>query len=594
MEETSTAHSPDTSGVRGAFRKPLNDASRRKYRRHSPVSRSSSPSSSGGAKRGRSRSPTATENEVAKIDESSKRTRRNDDDSAVAYNHSHGRRDTEARHGIEKRSYGRNRDYHSRSDDQNYRHRYDNNEDRSYHIHHSHSGRDSGRSMRSEYSKREDYRNHREKGFDAGLGTKRETEKERDRDNGSRNYARIGDKTTSLDGSKIGIRQCTIDMEEKISKDKEGLINMGKEWNMKKEKPKDIDESIGGREKSRTRDGYYERGDRHRTPDDFNDVRDRRRSQRDYKEHSRDMGTRRSHDDRRVRERDFMEDRDDGRNQVRDKYKNSEKECKPYKDEKSYHRQREDPRERERGRDKYDKDSDRYLKNDSKGYYSKEKESRKERERDRPQDVEERGTRKGQECERDGDWSMKSAREGKQHGEPSDREIQSHEPFSEGAGQTSEKDTVCQNIRKTAAGTQSTQEPVGSAIGEADASHDLNAAKLAAMKAAEIVNKNLGVAGMMSTDQKKKLLWGNKKAHATVESGSSHIWDTARFDDPDRQEKFNKLMGVKGDLKSDQKAGEKSGGHFAEEKQKELQLDLEKQYTAGLRRRDGRTVGLGL
>lgn len=30
------------------------------------------------------------------------------------------------------------------------------------------------------------------------------------------------------------------------------------------------------------------------------------------------------------------------------------------------------------------------------------------------------------------------------------------------------------------------------------------------------------------------------------------------------------------------------------EKQKELQMDLEKQYTAGLRRRDGRTVGLGL
>lgn len=30
------------------------------------------------------------------------------------------------------------------------------------------------------------------------------------------------------------------------------------------------------------------------------------------------------------------------------------------------------------------------------------------------------------------------------------------------------------------------------------------------------------------------------------------------------------------------------------EKEKELQMDLEKQYTAGLRRRDGRTVGLGL
>lgn len=31
------------------------------------------------------------------------------------------------------------------------------------------------------------------------------------------------------------------------------------------------------------------------------------------------------------------------------------------------------------------------------------------------------------------------------------------------------------------------------------------------------------------------------------------------------------------------------------EKQREqLQMELEKQYTAGLRRRDGRTVGLGL
>lgn len=29
-------------------------------------------------------------------------------------------------------------------------------------------------------------------------------------------------------------------------------------------------------------------------------------------------------------------------------------------------------------------------------------------------------------------------------------------------------------------------------------------------------------------------------------------------------------------------------------KRQELETDLEKQYTAGLRRRDGRTVGLGL
>ena len=61
------------------------------------------------------------------------------------------------------------------------------------------------------------------------------------------------------------------------------------------------------------------------------------------------------------------------------------------------------------------------------------------------------------------------------------------------------------------------------------------------------------------------------------------------FGDRERQEKFNKLMGVKGDTKTEHKPDV----HDAD-KQKELQMELEKQYTAGLRRRDGRTVGLGL
>lgn len=91
----------------------------------------------------------------------------------------------------------------------------------------------------------------------------------------------------------------------------------------------------------------------------------------------------------------------------------------------------------------------------------------------------------------------------------------------------------------------------------------------------------------MSTDQKKKLLWGNKK-NTSEESGTR--WDLQLFDDRERQEKFNKLMGVKGDtIQPERKPDEKDM-----EKQKELQIDLEKQYTAGLRRRDGRTVGLGL
>ncbi|MBA0615559.1 hypothetical protein Godav_015682 [Gossypium davidsonii] len=122
-----------------------------------------------------------------------------------------------------------------------------------------------------------------------------------------------------------------------------------------------------------------------------------------------------------------------------------------------------------------------------------------------------------------------------------------------------------------------------------DITNDLNAAKVAAMKAAELVNRNLIGAGHsnMTTEQKKKLLWGSKKSTPAEESG--HRWDTALFGDRERQEKFNKLMGVKGDVKVEHKADNQDA-----EKQRELQLDLEKQYTAGLRRRDGRTVGLGL
>ncbi|XP_021893451.1 arginine/serine-rich coiled-coil protein 2 isoform X2 [Carica papaya] len=137
-----------------------------------------------------------------------------------------------------------------------------------------------------------------------------------------------------------------------------------------------------------------------------------------------------------------------------------------------------------------------------------------------------------------------------------------------------------------------------SLVGQSQANYsgfanDLDAAKVAAMRAAELVNKNLVGGGYMTTDQKKKLLWGNKKATTTEES--AHRWDNALFSDRERQEKFNKLMGVKGDASVEQKSDKQDpSGLLRAEKQKELQLDLEKQYTAGLRRRDGRTVGLGL
>ncbi|XP_013599806.1 PREDICTED: arginine/serine-rich coiled-coil protein 2 isoform X1 [Brassica oleracea var. oleracea] len=77
----------------------------------------------------------------------------------------------------------------------------------------------------------------------------------------------------------------------------------------------------------------------------------------------------------------------------------------------------------------------------------------------------------------------------------------------------------------------------------AEASGDVDAAKVAAMQAAELVNKNLVGTGYLTTDQKKKLLWGKKKSTATEEP--AHRWDSALVGDRERQEKFNKLMSLR-------------------------------------------------
>ncbi|GJN41168.1 hypothetical protein PR202_gn00506 [Eleusine coracana subsp. coracana] len=125
----------------------------------------------------------------------------------------------------------------------------------------------------------------------------------------------------------------------------------------------------------------------------------------------------------------------------------------------------------------------------------------------------------------------------------------------------------------------------------------VNAAKVAAMKAAELVNRNIASfgagTGRLSTDQKKKLLWGNKKSNPSEET--SKRWDLNLFSDRERQEKFNKLMGVKSSAPIQENKVENKDGSSAEAKKiEELDTNLEKHYIAGLRRRDGRTVGLGL
>uniref|UniRef100_A0A6V7QYZ3 Small acidic protein-like domain-containing protein n=1 Tax=Ananas comosus var. bracteatus TaxID=296719 RepID=A0A6V7QYZ3_ANACO len=122
----------------------------------------------------------------------------------------------------------------------------------------------------------------------------------------------------------------------------------------------------------------------------------------------------------------------------------------------------------------------------------------------------------------------------------------------------------------------SVKESGSSTANHVGTSEDLNAAKIAAMKAAELVNKNLT----------------GKKSSSTEEQ-TANRWDLNLFADRERQEKFNKLMGVKGNVDPESKPDNKDGSLQAK-KREELDMDLEKQYTAGLRRRDGRTVGLGL
>ncbi|URE32607.1 hypothetical protein MUK42_16596 [Musa troglodytarum] len=86
-------------------------------------------------------------------------------------------------------------------------------------------------------------------------------------------------------------------------------------------------------------------------------------------------------------------------------------------------------------------------------------------------------------------------------------------------------------------------ETMNSSINDAESANDVNSTKVAAMKAAELVNKNLegfGGVGYLSTDQKKKLLWGNKKKSASEESSS--CWDFHLFPNQECQENFNRLM----------------------------------------------------
>ncbi|KAG6476098.1 hypothetical protein ZIOFF_065334 [Zingiber officinale] len=117
-----------------------------------------------------------------------------------------------------------------------------------------------------------------------------------------------------------------------------------------------------------------------------------------------------------------------------------------------------------------------------------------------------------------------------------------------------------------------------------------SSAKFVAMQAAELDNGWLSL--VVSEALAACPLTKRKSFFGVTKRTLLKSWDHL-FSDQERQEKFNRLMvGVKGNAAPDGKV--ENNRSLQAKKHQELDTDLEKQYTAGLRRRDGRTVGLGL
>ncbi|KAJ4706666.1 arginine/serine-rich coiled-coil protein 2 isoform X2 [Melia azedarach] len=482
--------SPDTSATKAAFRKPLNDAANRKYRRRSPANGSSSSDES--PKRDHSSSLILSREDSAKVSELQQRRkddeRELDRDSARSY---HGRGGDLYRHS--DRHSSRSSHGYSRHDDYVRHEKYVNDEDRNYQRLSSRSGRESKASTHSDYA-RQDTERSRSKDYlstDKSLHDRYDVTGHRVKDKERESYPerqKYKDKDSSSDRAGSGRRHTSSNSEE-----------TDREWH------------------KRDRDGRDEK-------------RDYRRSSGDYRN-------------------DHTVTCEESRG------RRSESSGKDYGGYRLKEACRSDPREMDdqklakEEKKRYDdiettRDKDRYYRADKPDFVTEKQET------------------------------------------PTKKQKVSN--WDKGADYAAEKTSSSSLQAQNIAGNEAFEQ----AQANDSVANDLDAAKVAAMKAAELVNQNLVGGGYMSTDQKKKLLWGSKKSTTAEESG--HRWDTTLFGDRDRQDKFNKLMGVKGDVKVEHKPNNQDGGVLEAEKQRELQLDLEKQYTAGLRRRDGRTVGLGL
>ncbi|KAJ6790629.1 protein starmaker isoform X3 [Iris pallida] len=503
MDHPSTKQLPDKSDVKLSFHKPSQDATNRKYRRHTPVGGSDSSASEGSPLR-RIRSPDYSEDRRKKDGE-----RELERDST----HTQPSRGSDSQRHSDRQSYGTSHDY-ARNSDSSRHSRHADETDRGYQRP-SRSDRESRSDTRSDYTRHE---------------------KNSDR---YRDTSRTGDKYSRDKFDSVGHG----------AKDKDHRFD-DREFDKAASKSRQKDSSrddtrIGERDRHRDREPQGERRDRHRSPTDYKNDRG------SYREEPRGHA------------KDSTLGRDRGSIRLKETLWSDSKEIDAQREKRKY-----DDRESDRRKDKSTREAEAEIKKDTKTSSCKE--------RDRK---DERGLDKSINASEDQSSSKKLKHGFTESGTLSSKSI---------AHDADEKALGSKHVKEPA--EKVTSEPASATSSQFETAKDLDAAKVAAMKAAELVNRNLVGGSYMSTDQKKKLLWGNKKSTTTEESGNR--WDLHLFSDRERQEKFKKLMGVKGDTIPVPKPDKKDGNLRAEQEQ--LEMDLEKQYTAGLRRRDGRTVGLGL
>lgn len=532
-----SAHSPDVRESRPSFRKPANEASRRNYRRHSPSSSQSRSPSPGGWKR--VRSPLLAGQE----DGGSKKGRHADQDGEK------GREDDRFRRGTAdagSRGYGyHSRDRHSRAEDYDHNYNRRHSSDRGYH---------NSAHVRTDHSRHDDRRY-------ARRSPERSTREWANEESGyRRKESRVSERDRARDDRSTNARPADRD------RNREDESDVREHYKIRDREARYGQERFSGKERNDGSDGeadryrHVRRNDSRRDAVDV-DGRDRDIDKMDGRErHKFKSDTERlKEQESRRREKDEVKELENHK---------VEEDCLKIRD-KSY-----------RGHDEYQRKTN--LSPDlRKNYSSSEPESTGEHSRQR--------------CH--GQDSKKGGRDKKQSGETLKSKFSSADS-SRGAVATSDYSNELKRLDdKYSKGSK--WGPEAETTDATAASSDPEAAKMAAMKAAALVNINLG--GIKSVDEKKKLLWGSKDQQkpAAVASGTNR-WETVRFADRDRQDKFHKLMGVKGEAGGEgiQDGQAMSQGtldsSFTTEKQEELQQDLEKQFTAGLRRRDGRTVGLGL